>query len=512
MNSGGDAQGDTVSGFEMIVGSAFSDIIIGDYNIKTLSGGAGNDTLVSDNFVNDDVLIGGTGADTLFGGLGASTTSYSTATAAVTVNLTTAVGTGDALGDVFTSIENISGSAFADNLTGDDNDNEIWGGAAADIINGLAGNDTLYGDAGADSLDGGDGIDTASYKTAAAAVTANLLTAVGTGDALGDTYSSIERLVGSSFNDNLTGNVGANHIWGGVGNDTLNGGDGDDWLFGEAGSDTLNGGNGTDGVSYSASSAGVTVNLLTPASNTGDAAGDTFTSIEKVTGTSFADNITGNASANNLFGHEGDDTLNGGDGDDWLRGGEGADALNGGNGIDGASYRDANAGVTANLGTAIGTGEAAGDTYFGIELLGGSEYSDDLTGNANANNIFGYDGDDVINGGDGNDLIQGWDGNDTLIGGNGNDTLSGNDGNDTLIGGVGSDTFMFHDFPWGHDQINDFEDDFDKISFSYLVPNFSALDITDNGTASVTVTFGNESIVVSGAAAITLTASDFLFT
>ena len=48
VNSGGDAQGDTVSGFEMIVGSAFSDVIIGDYNIKTLSGGAGNDTLVSD--------------------------------------------------------------------------------------------------------------------------------------------------------------------------------------------------------------------------------------------------------------------------------------------------------------------------------------------------------------------------------------------------------------------------------------------------------------------------------
>ena len=187
-------------------------------------------------------------------------------------------------------------------MTGDDNDNEIWGGVAADVINGLAGNDTLYGDAGADSLDGGDGIDTASYKTAAAAVTANLLTAVGTGDALGDTYVEYRGLVGSNFNDNLTGDTGANYLYGGTGNDTLNGGDGIDWLLGEGGADVLNGGNGSDGISYITSTAGVSVNLAAPGSNTGDAAGDTYSSIDYVRGTNFADTITGNAFVNYLYG------------------------------------------------------------------------------------------------------------------------------------------------------------------------------------------------------------------
>ena len=147
--------------------------------------------------------------------------------------------------------------------------------------------------------------------------------------------------------------------------------------------------------------AGVSVNLAAPGSNTGDAAGDTYSSIDYVRGTNFADTITGNAFVNYLYGESGDDLLYGGDGDDWLNGGEGADVLNGGSGIDGARYITASAGVTANLGTAIGTGEAAGDTYFGIELLGGSQHSDDLTGNSNANNLFGYDGDDIMKGGDG---------------------------------------------------------------------------------------------------------------
>jgi Ca2+-binding RTX toxin-like protein len=39
-----------------------------------------------------------------------------------------------------------------------------------------------------------------------------------------DTLTSIENLVGSDFNDTLTGDAGANKLEGGVGNDTLNGG------------------------------------------------------------------------------------------------------------------------------------------------------------------------------------------------------------------------------------------------------------------------------------------------
>jgi Ca2+-binding RTX toxin-like protein len=47
-----------------------------------------------------------------------------------------------------------------------------------------------------------------------------------------DTLTSIENLVGSDFNDTLTGDAGANKLEGGVGNDTLNGGLGNDTLDG----------------------------------------------------------------------------------------------------------------------------------------------------------------------------------------------------------------------------------------------------------------------------------------
>ena len=116
-------------------------------------------------------------------------------------------------------------------------------------------------------------------------------------------------------------------------------------------------------------------------------------------------------------------------------------------------------------------------------------------GNSNANNIFGRYGNDIINGGDGNDQI------------------SGGAGDDTLIGGLGNDTFRFDEVLFGDDQISYFEDGFDKLSFSLSVAdNFNDFVVTGNGTTSVTVTQGTETIIVAGATAITLSASDFLFT
>ena len=45
-------------------------------------------------------------------------------------------------GDTFTSIENLSGSAFDDTLTGDTADNVLEGGDGADTLDGGAGADT----------------------------------------------------------------------------------------------------------------------------------------------------------------------------------------------------------------------------------------------------------------------------------------------------------------------------------------------------------------------------------
>ena len=83
---------------------------------------------------------------------------------------------------------------------------------------------------GADSLNGGAGFDTAAYYNATFRVTASLINAAAnTGEAAGDTYVSIEGLIGSSFNDQLTGDGGSNTLIGGSGADALDGGAGFDY-------------------------------------------------------------------------------------------------------------------------------------------------------------------------------------------------------------------------------------------------------------------------------------------
>src|SRR5262249_3048068 len=139
-------------------------------------------------------------------------------------------------------------------------------------------------------------------------------------DAAGDTLTSIENLTGGDFDDTLTGDAGANVINGGDGNDTIEGG---------AGPDTITGGADTDTASYANSAAWVAVDLANAPDNLGDAAGDTFTDIEDLTGSAHDDSLLGNESAN---------TLRGGDGDDALTGRGGADHLIGGAGIDTATY------------------------------------------------------------------------------------------------------------------------------------------------------------------------------
>ena len=88
------------------------------------------------------------------------------------------------------------------------NANLLKGGAGQDKLFGDGGNDQLEGGIGADQLNGDAGFDAASYQAAAAAVTVYLdpaNAAKNSGDAKGDTFSSIENLIGSGFNDKLFG-------------------------------------------------------------------------------------------------------------------------------------------------------------------------------------------------------------------------------------------------------------------------------------------------------------------
>ncbi|WP_234782380.1 calcium-binding protein, partial [Sinorhizobium americanum] len=187
----------------------------------------------------------------------------------------------------------VSGGVYEDDLFGDDGDDKISGGDRSDNLYGGNGNDTLNGGSGAaDIISGGAGSDTASYVGGVVGVVASLKTpANNTYDANGDQYSSIENLTGTSYSDILEGNANAN---------VLTGGNGNDRLIGRAGGDTLNGGAGTDSAYYYGATAGVIANLSNASANTNDAAGDVYSSIENLVGSSYTDGLFGNGVANTL--------------------------------------------------------------------------------------------------------------------------------------------------------------------------------------------------------------------
>jgi uncharacterized delta-60 repeat protein len=187
----------------------------------------------------DNLFLASADHEAFFGQVGSDTVSYELAGAAVTASLLKPKGnTGDAAGDTYNSIENLTGSAFNDKLIGND------------------GNNVLEGRAGADQLDGGKGVNTASYEHSSG-VTADLTNpANNTGDAAGDTYKNIQNLLGSHFDDRLVGDGSNNVLTGGDGNDTLIGNGGKDTLIGGLGADTLNGGSGQDRFVYMSPSEG----------------------------------------------------------------------------------------------------------------------------------------------------------------------------------------------------------------------------------------------------------------
>ncbi len=108
-------------------------------------------------------------------------------------------------------------------LNGDAGANILAGNAGNDILNGGGGSDTLMGGPGADTLDGGADIDTADYHLETGPVGVNLTNNANSGQAAGDTLTNIENVIGTSFDDILTGNAAANQLTGGDGNDTLEG-------------------------------------------------------------------------------------------------------------------------------------------------------------------------------------------------------------------------------------------------------------------------------------------------
>lgn len=227
---------------------------------------------------------------------------------------------------------------------GDNGGDLLNGTADKDSLFGNGGADLLFGRAGIDLLFGGDGKDIASYYDAADGVSISLKFGLGiAGEADGDILVGIEVLSGSAFNDSLEGDGQANSLYGNNGDDFVYGGAGPDALFGGAGRDIMLGGQGADSffggvgedhIGFAYASGGITVNLATGIGSGGDAAGDTYSSIENVGGTDAKDVLTGSVAANTLSGENGNDTIYGGGGNDRIYGDIGNDRLFGGAGED----------------------------------------------------------------------------------------------------------------------------------------------------------------------------------
>lgn len=125
-----------------------------------------------------------------------------------------------------------TGAAFTVNLT-------ATGGDGDDTIASGAGDDTLR--AGPDGNLG----DTVDFSSATAAVNVNLLRDVATGIG-SDVLADFENVVGSAFDDHISGNELSNTLNARGGKDHVKGESGDDTIRGTGGEDTLRGGSGED--------------------------------------------------------------------------------------------------------------------------------------------------------------------------------------------------------------------------------------------------------------------------
>ncbi|UWR99255.1 M10 family metallopeptidase C-terminal domain-containing protein [Phaeobacter inhibens] len=379
---------------------ALDSLIIGDDSNETLDGGAGGNTIFG--LGGDDLIIGG--RDTL---------------ASRDINNTIDIA------DLEDQTETDDGN---DALYGGDGNDTINGGAGDDLLDGGDGDDLLRGQAGVDVFRGGAGIDTVDFSQESPfQLLVNLETNVASGGtASGDTFYSIENLVGSDDRiDRFIGTSDNNHFWGqgggdvfngGGGDDTLDGGndgdmlygeDGDDVLIGGSGQDYLDGGAGVDTVVYTASSVGVTVDLENGTARGGDADGP----VQIVgRGTTIrhdiivdVENAVGSLHDDHLIGTNGENALSGGAGDDVLSGSGGADLLDGGAGSDTADYANATRGVKLNM----TNGKTEGDTYVSIENLSGSGFNDRMKGDGSDNVLTGQGGDDTLRGAAGDDILLG---------------------------------------------------------------------------------------------------------
>ncbi|MCK5111787.1 MAG: hypothetical protein KAQ94_09725, partial [Arcobacteraceae bacterium] len=368
------------AGNDILYGTAANDAIVASGGNDTIDGLGGIDTMTYTNIAADPMvdLVGGQAINVTLNGATAAT---------VTV--------GGTAKDTIKNIENFIGAGGDDTITGD------------------SGANTLEGLAGADTLNGGDGIDTVSYQNSTEGVTVDLSDSLNNanGDAEGDTLTNFENILGSNFDDDLTGDEAANNIMGGDGDDTIYGGAGVDTIYGGAGINEIEGGDGDDIIYLD------TVDTEGYDTIIVDGGSDTiygFGGIETDIGVSEdIDSIYVSNGASAIVTVTSDFTAN----DSTYHNGTGGGT------------------VTLNLANGIDTDLSLADTTNDLD-----GYIITAAGNTMASTIVGSEADDTITGGIGNDTLTGEDGIDILIGGDGDDTLFIDDDDTTISGGAGIDT------------------------------------------------------------------------
>ena len=438
-NISGDAGDDfliTGIGNDTLAGGAGSDSLFGGDGLDDLQGGADNDVLIGGD--GNDVLDGGTGDDlyimthasdaVLFDGSGNDTLRFTEGSGvpvsifdvgnSVSVILEdgnsvqrfmTLTDQNIGLGVTNVELPNFAGGSnimvFQTGLTGTGGPDLLTGTGAAELITGGAGNDALYGSGGSDTLQGGDGddlinpsdgndtldggagTDTADFWSPTTAVTVNLTTGSAIQGGFAKILTGIENILGTPFDDSLTGDAG---------NNLLDGRDGDDFLAGGGGNDTylFHRLDGSGQVLITDSGGAADVLKLGSPNNPRLPTDFDFerSGFDLIIGDLETD-VAGQHVV--IQGH-----------------------LSAGSRIERFVF---DLGVDLSF-TVQSAGTGGNDFIF------------------NTNNAAGAGGDDLLVGGGGSEALFGGDGNDHLLGSAGNDTLNGDDGNDILYGGEGDDT------------------------------------------------------------------------
>ena len=337
---------------------------------------------------------------------------------------------------VVVSGDTIDGGDGSDTLFAGEGDDRLIGGGGVNTIYGHGGSDTLshLGGTGRDVFDGGAGFDAVDFS--GWSQTSGVVATLGSGAVQTLAGGSqiqligIERLLGSALNDSLTGGalddvldgadgndsltggLGHDRLDGGAGHDAINGGNGDDWIVAGLGSDFVTGGMHYDTLDLSASNLRDIDCAFSIALSDDLSASVSFSTIERIIGTTLDDLITMAGQGMTVEGRDGDDIARVTFGWETVDGGDGRDR------IDASALHD---GVIA---VDLATGATNGDAVY-------LNFEDVTVGDASAT-IGGTDDANTIRTGDGNDVIDGRGGDDSIACGLGDDAIEGGDGVDRL--------------------------------------------------------------------------------